>query len=484
MAGSPSMLSRAGSWLQAKAGSALQWAYDAIEGRGRRKLPTVKTGSEDELLRTGKPKLRENARDLARNFAICSWMIRRHLDYVTLFDFRPTTPDEALNLRLKKIVAERSAAERCDVAARHPLWRILRLLESRAVIDGDCGLLKLADGTLQAIEADRIADPKTGSGGDGEEWQQGVRIGRGGRALAYAIHKRTRQGLQFERFVPASRMFLHGYFDRFDQVRGISPLAAALNPLRDCYENFDLALAKAKVTQLFAIAVLRKGVDAPGEVLLPSPVPTSLPGEEPKPPSKKDYMLDFGAGPVFLDMDPGDDAKFLESQHPSTQFQDFTNAMLAVALKSLDIPISFFDESWTNFFGSRGAFIHYERSCKSKREALAELLHRLTMWWFSLEILDGRLELPGSMTLDDLEWEWTPLGMPWWKPSEEINGDVQAIAAGLTNPFLVCQERGRPDPITNLRETAKVRDEAERLKLGLSFAVQYPPQTVEPAAAA
>ena len=57
----------------------------------------------------------------------------------------------------------------------------------------------------------------------------------------------------------------HGFFDRFDQLRGISPLAPAVNTLRDCYEGYDYALAKMKVAQLFALAFYRQQADFEGE---------------------------------------------------------------------------------------------------------------------------------------------------------------------------------------------------------------------------
>jgi hypothetical protein len=56
-------------------------------------------------------------------------------------------------------------------------------------------------------------------------------------------------------------------FDRFDQLRGISPLAAAINTLRGTYEGFDYALAKAKVAQMFALAFYREAVNRAGALV-------------------------------------------------------------------------------------------------------------------------------------------------------------------------------------------------------------------------
>jgi len=101
-----------------------------------------------------------------------------------------------------------------------------------------------------------------------------------------------------------------GYFDRFDQVRGVSPMAAGVNTLRDTYEGFDYALAKMKVSQLFGLAFFREKSD---------PVDQPSPSDD----DGAGYEVDFGRGPVLLDLDPGDRAEFLESKSPATEFQQF-----------------------------------------------------------------------------------------------------------------------------------------------------------------
>ncbi len=52
-----------------------------------------------------------------------------------------------------------------------------------------------------------------------------------------------------------------------------------------------------------------------------------------------------------FDFDVGDKAEFLESQQPSDQFRAYTQLVSMMALKALDIPYSFYDESFTNYSG-------------------------------------------------------------------------------------------------------------------------------------
>ncbi len=89
------------------------------------------------------------------------------------------------------------------------------------------------------------------------------------------------------------------------------------------------------------------------------------------------------------------------------------------------------------------------------RDDQLEMRRRWTLFQLRRWIGTGLLKLPGKMTIADLSWAWTPLGMPWWKPSEELVADLKSIAAGLSSPQRVCQERNMGDPRENLRQTAE-----------------------------
>lgn len=471
-----SVVASLGSQLEAKPAKGRGFQYDAADGGSKRRTPAIEFRSEDDVLDpTKRAKVQANARDICRNFSIAAWAIRRHLDYVSTFDFHAQTDDDGLNAALENFFYEKSKAYSFDVAGRHDWQSAIRMLEGQAVQQGDNGLMLLADGRIQGIESDRVRESAAVRALKGK-WVHGVKVDDAGRALAYAIHKRGGMGtFELERDISAGNMLWHGYYDRWDQVRGVSPIVAGLNPLRDVYENFDYALAKAKVSQLFALAFYRNASEALGPV---TEIATDEDGDgEADAESEPRYKVDFGKGPAVLDLEDGDRAEFLESTQPSSQFQDFTQLVCMVALKALDIPYSFFDEAHTNFFGSRGSWLHYERSCRTKRGRLATLQDRLLVRRLKIATLAGEFSPPRGKTITDLEWEFVPAGMPWWKPSEEINGDVQAIGAGLDNPERVCRVRGTGDVYDNLKKTANVIKKAAELGVPLSYAAA--PYTIE-----
>lgn len=430
-----------------------RFSYDgAATSKNQRKAASSALSSEDAKLTAGKRKVLQGAaRDLSRNFSIAAWAIRKHLDFVSSFKFQSRTGDAGLDREIERLMSWWGRPENCDVAGRHGLPRMLRLAEERRTVDGDVFLLKLTGqrvrGKLQAIESDRVIDPRDDTGRSGATWVHGVNVNDAGRALGFAVHKRVRggKGLEMDRVVAARNVIHHGFFDRFDQVRGVSPLAPAVNVFRDVYEAADYALAKAKVSQMFGLVFYREALDAAGTLDN----------------STDPYEVDFGRGPVLLDLEPGDKAEFLESKTPATEFQSFAQLMISVALKSLDIPFSFFDESFTNFYGSRGALLHYQKACEAKRADVRDVLRKLTAWRMSLWIDDGVLSLPAGLGVSDLNWEWIPAGLAWWDPAKEIRGDVEAINAGLRTRSEIRAEKYGDDWIDVVDQLAREREALE-----------------------
>lgn len=365
--------------------------YDAVKSGQRRTPPKQRVRSEDNVLRMpDRQRMSESTSDLYRNFSVAAWAIRRHLDYVTRFAFDCHTGDESLDKAIEDRIAERMRPQNCDARRIHRFGRLLRIWESLRVMHGDCALLKLRGGQIQTIEHDRIRNPET-TRNDIDQWVHGVKLDKWGGPLAYAIHKRSKYGsYEFERTVRAGNVIPFGYYHRADQTRGVSPLSSAINTFRDAYEGIDFTLARMKVSQLFGLAIYSEENEGKG------------------------LSLDFSAGPQVLEAGTEDKIEFLESNQPSSQLQQFFEVVIGIALKALDIPFSFYDESFTNFFGSKAALMQYLQSAGEKREDVKEVLRSITVWWLATDIADGTLDLPSGMSIPDIRFEWVPRGLPWW----------------------------------------------------------------------
>ena len=457
------------------------YGYDATDDRGRRKPAPSTTYAEDEHAdRRKRTILSASARDMARNFAIAAWAIRKHLDYVSDFTFQAKTDDAGFNVELESYMASAMRPMRFDAAQRHNFRRAVRIAEACAVKDGDINWLKIAPpapsflrGTVQAIEGDRIQIPQSDipENSDKESWVNGVRIGPNGESAAYAICKRDGSQMKLERIVSARSMITRGFYDRYDQVRGISPIASGLNWFKDTYEGFEYSIAKLKVGQLFGLQVFRNADDA----LMGAGTAYAETDADGDGQADAGYAVDFNRGPFMLDMEPGDKAEILESRTPSTETVDFLKLMVHVALKALDIPYSFFDESFTNFYGSRGGLIQYLKSCTSKIADLQEFQDSWAIWRLGLAVADGDVTLPSGRDFNWLNWEFVPAGVPWWDPVKEVNGNRLAVASGFTSPQRVCREVGT-DFETNIRERAEAERIATDAGVTLDFGIVAPQQ--------
>lgn len=449
--------------------------YDAgRDSTRRRRVAGILRHEDEELDTTSRRKVLDAARDTQRNFAVAAWAIRKHLDFVAAHTFLAQTPDRGYNTELKAAVKEWGKRENCDVAKRHPLRRMIRLAEARRTVDGDIGFLKLDSGHLQALEGDRVRDPDSSPAG--EAWRHGVLTNDAGEALKFAISRRKcGGGFEHERTIDSAQMLWFATYEanhRFDAVRGVSPIVSGLNSLRDVYENFEYALARAKVAQLFGIKFTRDAEDAPGEL-------TSTEQEDEDGVTRTKHEIDFGKGPVTLDLDPGEDAEFLENKTPALEFQQFMQGTIGVALKAIDIPYSFWDEAYTNFFGSRAALLLYLQSAKHKRADVQELLGEWFAWRHNLAIARRELTPPRSLRDKPIAHCWVPDGVPWWLPGQEIEADIRAVGFGVkTRDDVTLAHFGRTFEDT-LRLIKQEQDLIRRLGVTLTEAA---PQAVAPVA--
>ena len=465
-------------------------SYDGIKETSRRRPPKIRTLSEDRHLKgKSRRKMMATTRDIRRNFAICQWMVKKHIDFVTQFSFQGMTDDHGWNREFEAFIKEKSKKENFDLAQRHNRARALRICEGLAVVDGDYGWLKQIGlryrGRIEMVEGDLICMPDSvGRNRKEENWENGVQIDqRTGRALRYAIcvqHGDSKDP-ELSRTVAARSMIMRGYYTRIRQVRGVSPLAAAMNPLRDVYDASDYALAKIKMAQLMGLKVTRSADGSLAEYVVgglrqEADYYDSLSDEEKEKYDKEnqgkdEYSVDLGDGPFALDMDRGDDAEILESKTPSSETTRFLEITTHVAIKALDLPYSFYDEAHTNFYGSRGGLLQYLKSCKDKREDNELQLDAWTRWRTGISVADGELELPRGKDFSWIRWNWVHDGMPWFDPSKEINAQLQGVGAAFTNPQRVCQEIGT-NFLDNLDKIAEALEEAEKRGIKLNFSAQ------------
>lgn len=425
--------------------------YEAVSSTNRRRTPRVTLKSADNHLKTGdRKKLISAARDMHRNFAVAGWAIRKHLDFTTQFTLQVQSGKKELDDRVENLMAWYSEPENCDVAGRHSLNQIIRLAEQHRIIDGDVFLVKLGDGKIQPIEGDRVRTPRDlPDWADKENVTHGVIHTSSGKARNYIVCRRNKYNqFELERVLRSGFVIHHGFFERYDQVRGISPLAPVINSLRDVHEAHEYALAKMKLSQLLGLFFYKEDYDPDAE------------GDD----VSGAYELNVKDSLYTVYMEPGEKVDLVESKNPSTEFANFSKQSLADALKGLDIPYSYYDEAHTNYSGAREAMLLHNKSAKAKREQVRNVLNHITRWRLGLFVEDGILNLPANTTINDLKFEWVYQGLPWIDPLKETMADIRAIEAGLASSVEVAKRRGK-SAYDIADEEAKLREYRKNLNL-------------------
>ena len=439
--------------------------YDAVELGNRRSRP-IELGSEDDVLRPRDSRqLHSDVRQLYRNTAILPWMIRRHLDFVSGFEFSCSHENKEFRDTIEKWVARRGKAENCDVTRRFTRSQLMRFSEALRLIEGEVLHVHRADQRWQLVRKDRLKDPEEAGS---LKWIDGIGVDSDGAPQGYAVYKRLKGGgHEFEAIVSAEVARLHGYFELgTDQYHGVSPLACGVNDLKDLYSGKTLALAKMKLGQLLALVLTENQNPIPGRVDAPGVAKVSDNGAG----QPKSVKVDLGGEPQTLRLKPGEKAEFLNPQVAGSDFINFNEAVLMLCLKCLDLPYSFAREDFTNWVGQQSAMQIYKASCRHRREANQELL----MWHTRIElqaaVLSGEIVLPAGETVDSVleQCTWVPIGLPWWNPSKQIEGDAAAVRHGFTDPFKVCAENG-----TDYEENLKARKRAEDLAREYGVEVEW-----------
>ncbi|MCL2710453.1 MAG: phage portal protein [Planctomycetaceae bacterium] len=433
-------------------------SYDAVKESPRRGRIAVSTKSEDrELTVAGRQALSSAGRDLLRNLALAGFAIRKHNQIVGTVEFKCAIPGQAeYNDLVKRWMYAWGDRRNCDIAGRHSLKGLIRIIETQRVIDGDVGILKCNNGKLQIIESDRIRNPPEDIRHGDYEWIHGVKVGSTGKAFQYAIHKRKEGGnFEFERNISAEHLILCGYFSRHDQIRGVSLLAPAINQFKDVYESIDYALAKAKLSQLLGFLTKRNANDDSDD------------SDE----LTKDIKDKFGVGTVHFDLSLDESAEMIESQTPSTQFQSFMENVIRIAFAALDLPLEFLMPNIANFYSNRGALHYFIEACRMKQEGLTEALNEITDWRIRMAIADGELPPPpNGMDIDTMLWycDWEGARLPMWQLLETAKEALVAIQTGLISNQKITRQYGI-DLEEVLSETAQTMATAKDLGVPLAF---------------
>lgn len=439
------------------------FGYNAVVDKGRRKSPKSRVQNEGNVLsRRNRVKLVATIKELSRNDPTVGWALRKHLDYVSTFTFQAKTGDSEMNKMIEKAWKKWSKKESCDIAKRHSLNNMMRLFESGKAFDGDSALLKIKGFKLQGVESDRIGKagdiPKSYENKANDE---GLVLDGFGAVTRYMICKRADSGqLIHQKAVGPDNIIFDGYFQRFDQIRGISPMASAVNTFLDVVECNEALLLKCKKHGMFGLAIMSEGSDDDGFDQRDSET-----GEAPDADTDRyDFQMSMG---TKIELDQGDKIDMFESKTPSNEYQDYVTLMLRIALLAFDIPYSFFNSKESSYSASKQDRADYELSASHKRASNIDALENLADWVLPMLLAD----IDGAPS--DIDYEFIPQGTPWIDELKEVQASQMRISAGISNRTLECKKKNLD--FTDINEQAGIEEEQIK-KNGVSVVIGQPGQ--------
>jgi capsid protein len=462
----------------------MAFGYDGIVDKKRRKAPSTVTASEDQILKgSDRRKAIATPREQRRNNVLAAWAIRKHLDYVSHFTFQAQTSSKEYNQQLESLVRWWSRPKNCDIAGRHSLRKYTRLVEASRTVDGDIGVMRLRSGHIQAIEGDRIATPTSGTIPtdkmrlkDQKNLQNGVLLNNAGAARSYVVLKRKNNSktLEFDRIVRATNMDLVAYYDRFDQVRGISPLMTALDTFADILEVQEYQRIKQKISSLFG-TVIKRNLTDDNDGFNYTDDGSDTTGNNPR----YDYELKTG---MKLELDINDDLDLVESKTPGGSFIDFQTMCIHLALLALDMPMTMFDSRQSSYSAQRQDILNYQRSSKNKQEDLQEFLDTLVAWKLRQWIAQGLIGPPPGSAAGNINapvgtaqnWIWRPCGVPWIDPLKEITAYNAGISSGLLSRKEAKSLMGCTDQTIDQTFDELAEEEESAVERGITIQVAMP----------
>ena len=458
-----------------------QFSYEAVESSTKRKQqPKRQIEHPDIRLTVPKRKLGENiTQDVLENIPLAGWAIRRHLDAVSSFyvDVDSSLPKE-LRDKIEALFVWAGKPKQFDASGRHSIQSAFRLYEMNKVKDGDSLMAKISSrrssrfGTVQLIEGNKIARPndlppnlaKLTKDGYKIVTDHGVEVDEYGAAKSYIVCKYSPDGrkLMFDKRVMAQDAIFSGYFNRYSQTRGESPLLCAVNQFMDIKEGMEFILLKIKLHALFGYAITKEAVDGIGDGLGSSAVEIEdgdpQYSDEAEPDVERE--IEVSNGPFSVNLREGEKIQTIESETRPESVKDYTELAIRSALLALDIPFSFFDAGGSNFAKVIADRKMYEIACESKRRSNQDAYEQWVDWKLSIFTSPGGplekysyAELRNHITV-------RPHPTPWLDKESEIAAEERAIALGIKSIPDLARERG-VDPFEVIDKQAEFLAYAE-----------------------
>jgi lambda family phage portal protein len=426
-----------------------------------RKIPTE--GRADYHLEVGydRRELVDRARQLERNSVIAAAMLDRATENVVGNGFQLQCHSKN---KLWNEDVEQKWREWCksgaDVRGLNSLGELSALAFRSWLRDGDVGTIKLADGSVQMIESDQIANPMGNI--PTRDQIDGINLDARGKPTSYLVVKdpdpmwaSVRFGQEFVE-VPAKDMIFLARRQRLGQTRGIS----AFNNCSWLLDQIDGMIEATTVAARMAACVglviqrqhrasgLTSTVDSQGN-------------------SRRGMQLEPG---MIAEVGQGDNVTTVNPHQPNQNFADYIATLGRITALNFGLPleVAFLDFSRTNYSSARAALLQAYQIWETQQAMMECWYTEIFKWWLMREIRAGRI----TARRDALKHSWVTPTWAWIDPDKELKAHLAAIDAGLDTHTRVAASQGR-----DFEKMQQKRKEEDDLKRSLDLPITRSPMT-------
>jgi len=407
--------------------------------------------------------LRLNIREMRRNLGMVFGALQRMTDGVvgTGLVPVPSTKDKGWNKEASELWLNYQKV--ADYRKRQHGWEMQRCTVKSRMAEGECLFVKLANGQVQPIEAERIATPAQKAQDENEKIIDGFRMSKGGIILgAYVCDRSTTGTVNREKFKYYKREnFFHPAVpERFAQIHGIPCMSAIVTLLRDKGETEEAVRLKAKLDsfqgwQVVSSEDLQSQVDnTTDRTATPTVSQNNIRVE-------KHDMLQWWWTPEGTEM------KSLASATPNPQYDSFLLGMTKMIAMALGIPwqVLMLEMDKASFSGARAILIMAYNTYAIWRHWLVnELLQPWWNWRIAMAMREGVL---GQAPVDERglsEWykvDWMAPALEWVDPRGEATANEKNVAMGTTSVSRICRTKGTTVEIVRNERKQEIVDAVE-----------------------
>lgn len=210
--------------------------------------------------------------------------------------------------------------------------------------------------------------------------------------------------------------------ERPQQYRGVSYLAAVIEPLLQLRRYTDSEITAAVVESFFT-AFIKTEAD-------PSRMPFNevggVPGDAPVPSTPNEYEM--GPGTINV-LKPGEDVEFGDPKRPAGGFSAFVDAVAKQIGAALEIPADLLLKAFNaSYSASRAALLEAWKAFRMRREWFVDdFCKPIYEIWLTEAVARGRISAPGFFSDARIRAAW--LGSEWTGPSQGQLDPVKEIQA-------------------------------------------------------